>query len=578
MENAPVAFRHSRSDRRDVALAVLAYHERIGGGPGSAARIARCKMATAQLENRKPLEIPSTTGSSFDLELRGILWTRVLRVTVMGLVISAVVFLVHRTWVDIVPPPVIPELAGVWRDMAYLYPASFALATLLLLVGRRWLCHVKLMIFTLLLMGFNLAIAIFHNAICRPTDQAHFEIALILFLPAALIPWRSGFQIALGGLALLLFGLKEVLLFGYPAYAVYWQEHGSVTGYVDHLVVGATTIAVLATVAVVSSRTLYSMRKQVHMVRRLGNYEIQRELGRGGMGTVYLARHALIRRPTAVKVLHAPQPGASEALVRFEREVQLSANLTHPNTINIYDFGRAGDDVFYYAMEYLEGLDLQELVDRFGPLPPARVVYVMRQACRSLIEAHARGIVHRDIKPSNVFLTERGGRHDFVKVLDFGLAKQIESTERADLTQAQAFLGTPRYVAPETIAGGGRDDARTDVYTLGGVMTWLLTGEPPFASSSGVSLIVDHLQQQPSRPSEISETPIPLALDEIVLQCLQKRPDDRYQNVSDLLAALEAVPLDRPWNAARARDWWDLHGLRSERAAFSAETGIPRTG
>jgi serine/threonine-protein kinase len=318
---------------------------------------------------------------------------------------------------------------------------------------------------------------------------------------------------------------------------------------------------ILATASYLTSRTLYNLRKSVHHAKRLGNYLIKEELGQGGMGKVFLAEHALICRPTAVKVYEAADSESMASLTRFEQEVQLSANLTHPNTINIYDYGRTGGNIFFYAMEYLDGLDLQRFVEKFGPVEPARAIYILKQACGSLAEAHAFGIIHRDIKPSNLFLTQRGGLCDFLKVLDFGLAKQFKTNGSVSVTKSGVLFGTPRYIAPESIYGNEVNDARSDLYNLGGVAYWLLTGQPPFKSSSSLELLVDHVKTPPQRPSEVYENPIPQELEDIVMKCLAKKPGDRFQSVTELMEVLDSLPCSEDWDEKKARQWWELHGL-----------------
>jgi serine/threonine-protein kinase len=276
------------------------------------------------------------------------------------------------------------------------------------------------------------------------------------------------------------------------------------------------------------------------------------------MGQVFVARHARMCRPSAVKVLKASGNLDLAALARFEREVQLSSSLTHPNTITIFDFGRAGQNTFYYAMEYLEGLDLQRLVKRFGPLAPARIVYLLTQVCGSLAEAHGRQIVHRDIKPANIFLTQRGGLFDYVKVLDFGLAKHVDSRDGEGVTQTGLILGTPEYMAPEAIRDEGSVDTRADLYGLGAVAYYLLTGQPPFGGGSAVQTLVDQVRKTPVPPSEITEIDVPVELETIVMRCLEKWPDDRFQSAEQLESALVEVPFEEAWDRNRAREWWSL--------------------
>jgi len=264
-----------------------------------------------------------------------------------------------------------------------------------------------------------------------------------------------------------------------------------------------------------------------------------------------------------VKVMEAQAARSPEALARFEREVQLSATLTHPNTITIYDFGRSEDATFYYVMEYLDGVDLQRMVERFGPIPPARTSYILRQVCGSLAEAHSRDIIHRDLKPSNIFLTERGGLHDFVKVLDFGLAKQMRSgPDDVQLTQAGSVFGTPLFMAPET-AAEHHVDHRADQYSIGCVAYWMLTGRPPFEGTSPFDVIAQHLKVDPVPPSEASELSINKVFDDIVLKCLAKSADDRFQDMDEMARALESLQFENPWNGERACEWWNMHMTES---------------
>ncbi len=511
----------------------------------------------------KSFATPTTTGSSFDVELRGLLWQRCLHVTVIGLVLSLAGILVYLFLTEPVPS-VVPELEAslTWLRLGNI--ATFAVALVVLIAIQHWLCHIKLMIFAFIVVALNIFVTILLQALCHPDAHAFLIVSLMLFLTASYIPWKAGFQLALGMVALLAYGFAEFYYSNFPDYTAYWQSVGGQDAYINHIIWGLFGYLILGATSYLTSRTLYGLRKSVHSAKRLGNYLIKKELGRGGMGTVYLAEHALMCRLTAVKVLTVSDGESDTSLRRFEQEVQLSAHLTHPNTISIYDYGLSGGNVFYYAMEYLNGLDLQAFVERFGPLGPARVVHVLEQVCGSLGEAHAKGIIHRDIKPSNIFLTQRGGLYDFVKVLDFGLAKQVKQGGDVGLTKSGMLFGTPRYIAPEAIYGSEKNDARADLYNLGGVAYWLLTGQPPFASSSSVELLVDHVKTVPERPSTLCELPIPAELDDIVMKCLQKKPDDRFQCAGELKAALAQVPLTTRWDVEMAHEWWGLHGLLSE--------------
>jgi serine/threonine-protein kinase len=374
------------------------------------------------------------------------------------------------------------------------------------------------------------------------------------------MPWREYHQIGLGLAAVLTSVTAPALLYVFlPETVSFWASHGGDAAFRRSILWYLCGTAILAVSSILVTRTLYSLRRTVHQAKRLGNYLIREEIGRGGMGQVFIAHHALMCRPTALKVLRNTEENHQSAAARFEREVRLSSTLTHPNTITIYDFGRTSDNTFYYAMEYLQGMDLQRVVARFGPLPAARAVPILTQVCGSLAEAHERNIIHRDIKPSNIFLTQRGGLYDFVKVLDFGVAKQIQKDAGPELTQPGVSVGTPRYFAPEAIRGSGAIDARADIYNVGGVAYWILTGHETFESSSKIELIINHAKTRPKRPSEVSEIPIPSELDDIVMKCLEKDPDDRFQTVAELEAALRAIRFDNPWTQAKAREWWHLH-------------------
>jgi hypothetical protein len=289
--------------------------------------------------------------------------------------------------------------------------------------------------------------------------------------------------------------------------------------------------------------------------RQLGQYALEDKLGAGGMGTVYRARHAMLRRPTAVKLLDLDKMSPA-AVGRFEREVQLTSSLTHPNTVAIFDYGRTPEGIFYYAMEYLEGTNLEDLITRFGPLPEPRAVYVLRQVCGSLAEAHAAGLVHRDIKPANIFLTCRGGAYDFVKVLDFGLVKALESGESAAITSPNAVTGTPLYLSPEAVNDPDRVDARSDVYAIGAVGYFLLTGSPVFTGATVMEICMKHIQAAPEPPSARRGERIDPSLEGLLLRCLAKSPADRPADARALLRELDACSLAGRWAADDALAWW----------------------
>jgi hypothetical protein len=302
------------------------------------------------------------------------------------------------------------------------------------------------------------------------------------------------------------------------------------------------------------ARQQRELQKAVREARHLGQYTLETKLGAGGMGTVYRARHAMLRRPTAVKLLDVDKV-SDAAIARFEREVQITSGLTHPNTVAIFDFGRTPEGVFYYAMEYLEGTNLDDLVAGAGPLPEARALFLLRQICGSLAEAHARGLVHRDVKPANIFLTCRGDLYDFVKVLDFGLVKTMSSKE-AGLTAANAVTGTPLYLSPEAVNHPEQVDARSDVYAIGAVAYFLLTGTPVFRGESIMEICLNHVRTAPDTPSARLGKPIHPVLERIVLRCLAKAPAERPATAAVLLGELETCTIEPSWTAAQAAEWW----------------------
>ena len=323
----------------------------------------------------------------------------------------------------------------------------------------------------------------------------------------------------------------------------------------------------------VISRVIYGLRVEVREARRLGQYIIEHKIGEGGMGEVYRARHGMMRRPTALKLLRAGHTREAD-LVRFEREVQLTARLTHPNTITIFDYGRTDGGVFYYAMELLDGANLQRIVEVSGAQPEARVVRILIMACGALAEAHALGLIHRDIKPANIVLCTQGGEQDVVKVLDFGLVKELAIDGDAGVTLASTLVGTPQYMAPESIVAPDSIDARADVYALGAVAYFLLTGSEVFGGQSILEVCSQHLHQQPERMSERGVT-ISAELEAVILACLAKKPDARPQSAVELRTRLVACGLEA-WDDGKARAWW-LENQRALEGEAAASIGRART-
>jgi len=324
--------------------------------------------------------------------------------------------------------------------------------------------------------------------------------------------------------------------------------------------------------AVAISRVVYGLGEKLSRARLLGSYQMVESLGRGGMGEVWKATHRMLARDAAIKLIHpdvlgaVDKEGASIMLRRFEREARATAALRSPHTVELYDFGTARDGTFYYVMELLDGLDLQTLVFDHGVQPAERVVTLLRQACHSLHEAHGGGLVHRDIKPANIFMCRYGADLDFVKVLDFGIVKQVEIGDKLDaqLTQAGAISGTPAFMAPEMALGEGPLDGRADIYALGCVAYWLLTGQTVFEKPTALGMVVAHTHQTPVPVSERTQIPVPQELERIVMQCLAKKPDDRPQSAQELSTMLGDLQLEPAWTDERARQWWEENIPRDE--------------
>jgi eukaryotic-like serine/threonine-protein kinase len=322
-----------------------------------------------------------------------------------------------------------------------------------------------------------------------------------------------------------------------------------------------------AFLVVIPVKIIHRLGQQVKHARELGSYRIEEPLGRGGMGEVFRATHQMLARPAAVKlirseIIRSSTPSAARVIVeRFRREAEAAASLRSPHTISLYDFGVSQDGTFFLVMELLDGLDLESLCERFGPVSPERAVYILRQVCESLAEAHSRGLVHRDIKPSNIFTCRLGLAVDYVKVLDFGLVKAIGEGDRDEtmLTAPDSTTGTPAFIAPELVRGDGAVDHRVDIYALGCVGYWLLTGRLVFEAPNAIQMMYQHANTAPVPPSRRSELDIPAELDAVILTCLAKHPDDRPTTAGELSRRLAAAVKEESWSEERAHRWWERH-------------------
>ncbi|HEX2220774.1 MAG TPA: serine/threonine-protein kinase [Gemmatimonadales bacterium] len=414
--------------------------------------------------------------------------------------------------------------------------------------------------------------------------QTLLALTVTVMVRAILMPSRPGRTL-----------LLSALVFA-PTVAMCIARHGPTAflpgfspGYQKlHMTLNSVLWSVLGTtLATIVSRVLYGLRRQVAEASELGQYLLEEKIGGGGMGEVWRARHRLLIRPAAIKLIRrralAPMEEDSELLVRrFEREARATAALTSPHTVQLYDFGVAEDGRLYYVMELLDGFDLDTLVRQHGPLPAERVVHLLRQACSALQDAHANGLVHRDIKPANIVVSRAGTTFDFVKVLDFGLVKldgaRVADRKAIDLSADGSWSGTPGYMAPEVVLGAGDTDHRVDLYALGCVAYWLLTGTMVFTGENAVQVILQHAHADPKRPSQRTDRPIPPALEDLVMQCLEKDPARRPASAQVLCDGLDAVPLASSWTAERAEQWWATHRPRARDARPVADVLLSHEG
>jgi serine/threonine-protein kinase len=355
-------------------------------------------------------------------------------------------------------------------------------------------------------------------------------IGAVILMFAAILPNSPGKTLVAGLIAASMNPLTMLLARARGTWEFGPAFNALLMHYPDFLLVGVATVI---------SHVVTKLGQQVTRAREMGSYRLVDLLGKGGMGEVWRARHQMLARDAAIKLIH-PAAQAGKALMmqrRFEQEAKSTATLRSPHTVELYDFGVTADGVFYYVMELLDGIDLETLVKRFGPQKPARVASILRQVCRSLGDAHSHGMIHRDIKPSNIFLCRLGNEYDFAKVLDFGLVKLLDS-EDATMTAEGTARGTPAHMAPELALGSSVIDGRTDLYGVGSVAYWLVTGSLVFEETSSTAMIMAHLQKAPQAPSERSEMAVPEALDRAIMMCLAKQPADRPQSAAVLARML----------------------------------------
>jgi serine/threonine-protein kinase len=400
---------------------------------------------------------------------------------------------------------------------------------------------VQCLVFTI--MGWMLPL------FARPELLQMLCVTDVLVLRAFMVPSTTR-RTALVGVAATLFVVASTF-FLYHGRKVHPDAPDAVVYTVMSAILALGTIIVTT----LTSRTIFGLRQRVREAARVGQYTLLEKIGEGGMGIVYKASHAMLRRPTAIKLL-APNRAGPQDLTRFEREVQLTSVLNHPNTVHIYDYGRTAEGVLYYAMEYLDGIDLETLVSIDGPQDPARVIHILRQVSGALDEAHGIGLIHRDVKPGNILLTSRRGMGDVAKVVDFGLVRSLDTNADVSRSTIEQVVGTPLYMSPEAISTPNNLDGRSDLYALGAVGYFLLAGEPPFRGRTMVEVCGQHLHTIPEPPSERTGRVGSPALEALILRCLQKKRDDRPSDAQALACDLAECTDVPAWTVERAQSWW----------------------
>jgi serine/threonine-protein kinase len=395
-----------------------------------------------------------------------------------------------------------------------------------------------------------------------------FILALVLFARSVFVPSSARRTTVLG----ILIGIPLVAAMYWHYLQVdlsIWRRFGYEAPSKERVAATQAVITVMwwtltVGLSALASRVIHRLRKEVRDIQRLGQYNLERKLGEGAMGVVYQANHGMLKRPTAIKLLK-PELADADALDRFRREVQLTAKLTHPNTVTIFDYGRTPDGKLYYAMELLSGATLTEVVNASGPQPVERVVRILKDAALALNEAHEIGLIHRDVKPSNIMLARQGGVRDVTKVLDFGLVKNLGQIDDLEKTNTLSIKGTPHYLSPEAIQEPQGIDARTDLYALGAVGYYLLAGRHVFDGKTIMEVCLHHLHTAPAPLSEVGANRVPPALEELIFACLEKDQAKRPETGQALADALDRLDVGR-WTRADAEAWWSVFGVEIERA------------
>jgi serine/threonine-protein kinase len=533
--------------------------------------------AAQRTPSRCQVAFVAGSGPHYSEELSGLLRRRLLIAAAIALGASAA-FLIRRLFVPFALAAEDPQAARIILAMhasmvAMLTVVSAVLwsSTPLSLRALRWL---ELCIFGVMAVFFGYLQYVYFNRgnVLSWASEGHEENVrglatasnslrwfILIVLYGTIIPntWRRCATIV-GLLAL----TPVVLTFAICFRCTIMGEHTAPAMFEMSVILGMASA-----IAVFGSYKISALEQQAFVARKLGQYQLLRRLGGGGMGEVYLGEHMLLRRSCAIKLIRPDQAGDPVNLSRFEREVKAMATLTHWNTVEIYDYGHAEDGTFYYVMEYLPGMTLQDLVDRHGPLPPARALHFLQQICAGLQEAHTIGLIHRDIKPRNVIACQRGGVADVAKLLDFGLVQSVGLDKDSKLTIQGTILGSPPYISPEQALGKSEIDARTDIYSVGAMAYFLLTGQPPFPRDTAMEMLVAHVHEAVTPLLELRPE-LPHDLQAVVLRCLEKNPDKRYQDVDSLDRALGECGCAGEWDRDQAAQWWKA---RAEPTAAASE-------
>lgn len=505
----------------------------------------------SQEVSRPNMAFVEGTRPRFSDETAALLRNR-LQATALVLAILLAVAFVANLFADYAPLPIVRGLIVAGFGAGYLVLRSPRTLSLLQLRCLEAGLFMALLAQVLVMMGTRIvAFAEAGDAVSLvAAKHAYLSVWSILILTyGTLMPntWRRALTILLPT-ACLPYGLILGLRWQAPAVDAAFQA--------ENLGVPIPIPFIAVAVAVFSTHVVGSIRREAFKARQLGQYVLKTKLGSGGMGEVYQAEHQLLKRPCAIKLIKPGKAADPQSLARFEREVQATARLTHWNTVEIYDYGHADDGTFYYVMELLPGLSLEDLVRRYGPLPPERAVHFLRQVCKALREAHAKGLIHRDIKPANIIAAERGGVYDVAKLLDFGLVREQtgEKTDRGS-TPSESFSGSPLYMCPEQMKAYDRLDARSDIYSLGAVSYYLLTGRPPFEGDSIWKIINAHSHDSVKPPAEVNPG-VPPDLELVVIRCLAKLPGNRYQDMGGLDKAFGDCACAGKWTEEQAAAWW----------------------